>query len=459
MRRVGKRFPGVATPLFEGMLIAGEPEEQGDVEEQVQDNVNDAAQGADTDVSGDDVQDQSIPSPTPLIPPHQQPQDLPSTSQEALDACAAFTRRVEHLEHDKRIESSVDTDMEDASNQGRMITDLDRDTGVALMDDEGTKKKAKDAQVAGHEQVKRRQAEIYQIDMDHASKVLSMQEDKPEEHEAVEVVTTGKLITELVAAVSELVTAASATTAAVLTATITAAIVRVAAASTKRRKGVVIRDPEEESTAIIPAKTKSKDKGKRIMVEEPKPIKKKQQVKMDEEYARKLHEELNKDIDWSVAINHVKKKAKEDLYVQRYQVMKKRPQTEAQARRNMIMYLKNTRWTRSSLEESKECPWSSKELSDAKQKLMLLDSAAERRLILLSQDKTVNDRSSRSIQIGTETSDHNSLELGIYDHINEPSSSKLVLKVVPLADKTVTLQQELEFLFSPIYEEYFIAGN
>nr|GEV13210.1 hypothetical protein [Tanacetum cinerariifolium] len=62
---------------------------------------------------------------------------------------------------------------------------------------------------------------------------------------------------------------------------------------------------------------------------------------MDEEYARKLHEELNKDIDWDVAIEHVKKKAKEDPFVQRYQVMKKRPQIESQARKNMIMYLKN----------------------------------------------------------------------------------------------------------------------
>nr|GEU93852.1 putative ribonuclease H-like domain-containing protein [Tanacetum cinerariifolium] len=319
-------------------------------EVQVQDNVDDAAQGADTVVLGDDVQDQSIPSPTP---PPQQAQDLPSTSQEALDACAALTRRVEHLEHDKvaqaleitklkkkvkkleraikvnvlklrrlkkvgtsqRIESSGDTDMEDASNQRRMIADLDRDTSVALMDDEGTKKKAEDAQVAGDEQVKRRQAEIYQIDMDHTSKI--------------------------VAAVSKSVTAASATIAVVPAATITAALVRVAAAFTRKIKGVVIRDPEEESTNKIPAETKSKDKGKGIMVEEPKPVKKKQQVEMDEEYARKLHEELNKDIDWSVAIDHVKQKAKEDSYVQRYQVMKKRPQTEAQARRNMIMYLKN----------------------------------------------------------------------------------------------------------------------
>nr|GEW51936.1 hypothetical protein [Tanacetum cinerariifolium] len=78
------------------------------------------------------------------------------------------------------------------------------------------------------------------------------------------------------------------------------------------------------------------------MVEEPKPIKKKQQVKLDEEYARKLHEELNKDIDWDIAIAHVKQKAKEDPYVQRYQVMKKIPHIKAQSRRNMIMYLKNT---------------------------------------------------------------------------------------------------------------------
>nr|GFA04977.1 hypothetical protein [Tanacetum cinerariifolium] len=93
------------------------------------------------------------------------------------------------------------------------------------------------------------------------------------------------------------------------------------AASTRRRRGVVIRDPEEESSAKTSAETKSKDKGKGKMVEEPKPMKKKQQ---------------------DVAIEQVKQKAKEDPFVQRYQVMKKMPQIEAQARRNMIMYLKNT---------------------------------------------------------------------------------------------------------------------
>ncbi|GJY94978.1 reverse transcriptase domain-containing protein [Tanacetum coccineum] len=40
-------------------------------------------------------------------------------------------------------------------------------------------------------------------------------------------------------------------------------------------------------------------------------------------------------------------------------------------------------------------------------------------------------------------------ELGIHDHRNEPSSSKLVSKVVPPADKTATSRQELELLFHP----------
>ncbi|GJU13787.1 hypothetical protein Tco_1136183 [Tanacetum coccineum] len=45
------------------------------------------------------------------------------------------------------------------------------------------------------------------------------------------------------------------------------------------------------------------------------------------------------------------------------------------------------------------------------------------------------------------TSDHNSSELGIHNHNNEPSSSKLLPKVFPLVDKTVTSRQGLELLF------------
>nr|GEX16657.1 hypothetical protein [Tanacetum cinerariifolium] len=201
---------------------------------------------------------------------------------------------------------------------------------MGLMDDKEEDKKEEEVKDVEDDQVQERQAasqaKIYKIDMDHASKVLCMQEDEPVKvQEVVDVVTTDKLITKVVTAASEIVTAATTTISTakpqVPAATIIAALIRVAAASTKRRKGVVISDPKEESTtsSIIPVDTKSKDKGKGIMVEEPKPLKKKQQVEVDEEYARKLHAELNKDIKWDVAIDPIKQKAKEDIAMQRYQ--------------------------------------------------------------------------------------------------------------------------------------------
>nr|GEX33684.1 hypothetical protein [Tanacetum cinerariifolium] len=292
---VAKGFSGIETPLFEGMLIARVIEEESAAEKHVQDDADNAvAQGDDTTVEGNAAQEPSIPSPTLLTPPPQQPQDLPSTSQEALDACVVLTRRVEHLEYDKLAQALEITKLK------RRVKKLEKRNRVKVLK---LRRKAEKAKVAGDDQVQGRQAEIYQIDMDHASKVLSIQNDEPAEvQEVVDVVTTAKLITEVVTAASELVTAASITISAaepqVSAATITiAALVRVTPASTRRRKGVVIRDPEEESTTIIPADTMSKDKGKGIMVEEPKPLKKKEQVEMDEEYARKLHEELNKDIN------------------------------------------------------------------------------------------------------------------------------------------------------------------
>nr|GEV60042.1 hypothetical protein [Tanacetum cinerariifolium] len=261
-------------------------------------------------------------------------------------------RRLKRIGTSQRIDTSDDIVMDDESNQRRIIDEMDKDDDVVLMDDKEEDKKDEETKVFENAQVHGRQAEsqaeIYKIDMDHASKVLSMQEDEPAKvQEVVDVVTTAKLITEVVTAASETVTVASIIFSAVkpqvLAATITAAPAKVTAAPSKRRKGVVIRDPEEESTtsSIIPAKTKFKDKGKGILVDEPKPLKKKQQIEMDEEYARKLHAEINKDIDWDVAIDHVKLKAKEDPVVQRYQAMKRKPQTEAQARKNMMMYLKN----------------------------------------------------------------------------------------------------------------------
>nr|GEV20497.1 hypothetical protein [Tanacetum cinerariifolium] len=106
------------------------------------------------------------------------------------------------------------------------------------------------------------QAQIYQINLEHADKVLSMQDDdlEPVElQEVVEVVTTAKLITEVVTAASTTITTAAPqlTTAAALT-------LATAPSAARKRKIVVIRDPEETATppTIIHSEAKSKDKGK-----------------------------------------------------------------------------------------------------------------------------------------------------------------------------------------------------
>nr|GEV47946.1 hypothetical protein [Tanacetum cinerariifolium] len=294
---------GVETPLFEGILVVGENVEEGIAEERVQDDA--AAQDGVSAALEEDVQEQSIPSPTPPPKPH----DLPSTSQ--AFKITKLKKRVKRLEKghkvkvlklrrlkkvgtSQRINTLDDTIMDDVSNQGRMIDELDKDKGVALMGEKEEEKKTKKVKdIVGDDQVEGRQAEIqakiYQIDMDHTLKVLTMQEDEPAEvEEVVEVVTTAKLITEVV---------------------------------TTAKAPVMLpiqlfqllghKDPEEESTKIKPTDTKSKDKGKGKMVEAPKSIKKNQQVELDEEYPRKLHEELSSDIDWDTAIEHVKQKAKE----------------------------------------------------------------------------------------------------------------------------------------------------
>ncbi|GJS86264.1 hypothetical protein Tco_0752805 [Tanacetum coccineum] len=56
------------------------------------------------------------------------------------------------------------------------------------------------------------------------------------------------------------------------------------------------------------------------------------------------------------------------------------------------------------------------------------------------------------------TSDHNSSELRIHDHNNEPFSSNLVPKVVPLVDTTAPSKQELDLLFGPLYDEFHCSN-
>nr|GFA72951.1 hypothetical protein [Tanacetum cinerariifolium] len=325
MRRVGKGFSGVETPLFEGMLAARQLAEEGLAEAQVQ--VDDAVAAAVEENIAENVAYDAIPSPPSPSQEQSSPPQQPQTAQKL-----EIIKLKERL---KRLEKT---------NKRRMIDDLDKDEGIKLVHDADiAETKGRHATEQAEEQV-----EIYHLDLDHSSKVLSMQEDDSEVQEVVEVVTTAKLITDVFTAASQ-VSAASATISAAKL-SIPAVAPTVIASYTRRRKGVIIRDPADELSSKTPAETpKLKDKGKGILIETPKPMKKKDQIELDTEYARKLHEEINrdheeikKDIDWDAAIDHVNQKSKNPQYIKRYQGIKKRPQTESEARKNMMIYLKNT---------------------------------------------------------------------------------------------------------------------
>nr|GFD12106.1 hypothetical protein [Tanacetum cinerariifolium] len=111
----------------------------------------------------------------------------------------------------------------------------------------------------------------------------------------------------------------------------------------RRRRGVVIQDPEETAAASVNVhlEVKPKDKGKDILIEEPKPMKGQAQIGMDEGFARQLEAELNANINWDDVIEQVKRREKQDNTVMRYEALKRKPVIEAQARKNMMIYLKN----------------------------------------------------------------------------------------------------------------------
>nr|GFB62929.1 hypothetical protein [Tanacetum cinerariifolium] len=202
MRRVGKGFSGVETPLFESMLV-----------------VKDVAEEAEAQVptQGDDVQEPAAPTftppspPSPVIPsspPHQppcppQPQDAEVPSllfQQVLDTCSTLARRVKGLENDKAAQQLEIIKLKARVKKLEKINMVKSSKLRRL-------KKEKDTEVEGRHADK--QAELYKVDLDHSSKVWSMQEDYTKVQEAIEIVTTTKLMTEVVTAAATQAVAAS----------------------------------------------------------------------------------------------------------------------------------------------------------------------------------------------------------------------------------------------------------
>nr|GEU38042.1 xylulose kinase-1 [Tanacetum cinerariifolium] len=289
MRRLGKGFFGVETPLFEGMIVE-QPVAEG-ADEVHDEGVPAAGIVVEGDVSAanDEVptadDEPSIPSPTPPTPPPQSSQDVPLTSQvyltppqlpqdkiaQALEI-TKLKSRVKKLERKNKV--SKLKILKKVGSALRIDTSYDTVMDDDVVDD------AKDGQDA---------------DID----------------ESVDI--QGRTADTTITAASDTITAASTTITAVdvpIPAATAVVAPTLTAAPSRRRKGVVIRDPQETTTTsiIIHSEAKSKDKGKWILDE---------------------------------VIDHVQRKQKEDKAVKRYQALKRKPQTEAQSRKNIMLYLKN----------------------------------------------------------------------------------------------------------------------
>nr|GFA42009.1 hypothetical protein [Tanacetum cinerariifolium]GFA42011.1 hypothetical protein [Tanacetum cinerariifolium]GFA50543.1 hypothetical protein [Tanacetum cinerariifolium] len=147
---------------------------------------------------------------------------------------------------------------------------------------------------------------------------------------------------ELNAAIKELVSAAPTNITTAQPSEATKKIINVTTAP--KANEIVFHDMEESTTRTASLKPQIKDKGKAKLVKEPEVLKsRKAQIAIDEEFARMIEAEWNADmkdnIDWNEVVEQVQ--SRQSDAVRKYQSLKRKPMLVAQARKNMMIYLKN----------------------------------------------------------------------------------------------------------------------
>nr|GEW84575.1 hypothetical protein [Tanacetum cinerariifolium] len=224
------------------------------------------------------VNEPSIPSPTPTTQPPPPLQDLPSTSQVQLTTPPSPISQPPlpqqqpqplQTSHDAKISMDLlHTLLETCTTLTRGVEYLQQDKITQTLEITKLKQRVKNLE---------RRDKLKVSKLRRLKKVGAAQRVDTSEDTVMDDMFRGGKQT------------ASATITAATT-PISATTLTSAPSAARRRKGVVIRDPEEIATPsiIIHSEPKSKDKGKGIMVEEPKPLKKQAQIEQDEAYAREF---------------------------------------------------------------------------------------------------------------------------------------------------------------------------
>nr|GEV15250.1 hypothetical protein [Tanacetum cinerariifolium] len=235
----------------------------------IDDVANVAADDVD-DVVAEDVAEPTPPSPTPATTPPPPQQEVISTlppSPHQSPSAPPSSPLPQHSQpsHDAAfLMDLLNTLLETYTTLTRKVEALEQD------------KIAQDLEIIKLKQRVRKLEKKRKLKVSGLRRLKKDDEPEPAElKEVIEVVTTAKLMTEVVTAAA---------------APITAATITAAPSTVRRRNEVVIRDHEETATpsTIVHSEPKSKDKGKGILVEEPKPLKKQAHIEQDEAYARDL---------------------------------------------------------------------------------------------------------------------------------------------------------------------------
>ncbi|GJX08201.1 hypothetical protein Tco_0196133, partial [Tanacetum coccineum] len=237
--------------------------------------------------------------------------DLQKAKDAQAKEIAALKKRIQRLERRKmsrptglkrlskvgmsrRVESSEDQESlgapEDASKQGRSIEDIDADVDVSLVDE--TQERQNDDLMFD--------SGVLEDDVMHVEAKVDGKDEqstKPDDSTAGEAVTTASVDDSVVPTTIEEITLAqtliqikAAKPKVVTTAATTATTTR------PKDRGVVVQEPSEFRVPQETQPSSSKDKGKGIMIEPEVPLKRKDQIALDEQIARDIQAKLDAEL-------------------------------------------------------------------------------------------------------------------------------------------------------------------
>ncbi|GJT79184.1 hypothetical protein Tco_1053526 [Tanacetum coccineum] len=307
MKRAGKDFSGRITSLFDIIMVQASEEV-----------------GEDSDHPTDSNQIPIIDQPSTSSQPKQKSKrrqrflkmrlnmrkvlDLEKAKDAQAKEIADLKKRVQRLERkkksrttglkrlrkvgmSKRVESSKDQeslgDHEDASKQGRSIEDIDKDTDVTLVDETQERQDEDlmfDTRVLDTDEmlveakINEKDEQSTKLDDSTAGEaVTTASVEGSAAPTTIEEITLAQTLIQIKAAKPKVVTTAATTT----------------TTTRPKARGVVVQEPSEFRTPQEVQPSITKDKGKGIMVEPEVPLKRKDQVALDEQIARDIQAKLD----------------------------------------------------------------------------------------------------------------------------------------------------------------------